>query len=212
METIDEAPRATAGEFPTVLEGEVGRSLTGRLMRTFSLQSADIALRVVQQLIIVPVLIRHWGTELYQDWIVLFSAANFLMILDFGMQTYFSNSLLIAWSRRDDCAFRRHISVAVTLYLVVFLAAMAALAASAPAVSWPALLGIKALSASSTLWCGGMLAVGILILIPLSVFTGVYRVRGDYNLSVATGMFTQTATGYVLCVIAMLGERRQMPR
>jgi O-antigen/teichoic acid export membrane protein len=205
METIDEAPRATAGEFPSDIDRDVGRGLMGRLMRTFSLQSADLALRVLQQLIVVPVLIGHWGTELYQDWIVLFSAASFLTILDLGMQAYFVNSLLVAWSRHADRAYRRHIAVAVTLYLVVFLAAMAALAGSALTVSWPLLLGIKALSASSTLWCGGLLAVGILILVPLSLFTGVYRVRGDYNLGVATGMFTQTAPGYALCAIAVLG-------
>jgi O-antigen/teichoic acid export membrane protein len=205
METVDENRGGAAGEFPPVEDGDAGHGLVGRLMRTFSLQSVDLVLRTVQQLLVVPVLIRHWGTELYQDWIVLFSAANFLVILDLGMQTYFVNSLLIAWSRRDHCAFKRHIGVAMTLYVVVLLIAVAALGASMLVVPWPAWLGIKALSSSGALRCGAFLIVGLLALIPLGIFTGVYRVRGDYSLSVATVMFTQIATGYVLCAIAMLG-------
>src|SRR5262249_48895872 len=84
----------------------VRSGLGARLLRSFGFQSLDVVLRVVQHLIIVPVLIWAWGADLYQDWIVLLAATNFLSILDFGMQTFFVNSMLVAWTRQSLKAYR----------------------------------------------------------------------------------------------------------
>jgi O-antigen/teichoic acid export membrane protein len=189
--------------FDHVLGGRQG--VLKRLLKTFSAQWLDLILRILQQLIVVPVLISHWGADLYQDWIILFSATSFLILLDFGMQTYFVNCLLIAFATRDTASFRRNIAVAMTLYAVVLLVALAILASSVPVVTWPQLLGLRVMDSTQALWCGTLLICGLFMLMPLGIFTGVYRVRGDYTLSIVTGIFTQTLAGYALCLIALNG-------
>ena len=92
-----------------------------RLFMSFGSQSVAILLRIAQQFLLVPILIRGWGIELYADWIIISSAAGFLAMLDFGLQAYFINALLVAWSKKDLVAYRRLISTAIFIYGAIIL-------------------------------------------------------------------------------------------
>jgi O-antigen/teichoic acid export membrane protein len=181
------------------------RGTARRLFETMSLQSVDMVLRIVQQLLIVPVLIAHWGTALFQDWIVLVAAANCCLLLDFGMQTYFVNSLLFAWAKQDRPGYRRRVAIAMTLYGVVLPTAIVLIAIGGMAWSWPALLGVRSMASTTAYWTGGSYLASLFVLMPLGIFTGIYRVRGDYKYSVITGMVTVTLTGFAVSAIAAAG-------
>ena len=192
----------------TAEQGTLPVSIPGRprrFLRTFGLQTLDLALRVLLQILSVPILIGHWGAPVYQDWIVIFAAAGFLLVLDCGMQTYFVNSLLVAHIHHDRQAYRRLISVAMTSYaLVLTVVVVVSLAAFASGFS-PAVLGVHKLDNAASTWTAVLLGGAILSLLPLGVFTGIYRIRGNYDLSVVTGLLSQTAPGFGLCLAVYLG-------
>lgn len=194
----------TVGENESVGAASAVRA---RLMKTISLQSVDLMLKVTVQLIMVPILIGKWGTELYQDWIVLFAGANFLSFLDFGMQTYFTNTLLRAWVEQDHAAFRKQLGNAVALYAAVILASIATLGGLLALFPWADWLGIRAMSYPTAAAVASSLCGSVLALIPLGIFTGIYRVRGDYNRSIAVTMVTQSMAGLGLCILAALGGK-----
>lgn len=176
-----------------------------RMLWGLSAQSVAIALRVVQQLLLVPVLIWGWGADLYQDWIILFSASGFLSMLDFGMQIYFGNALLIAWSRQDFAAYRRFLATAFAMYSVILLGALVLLIAVSRVVSWPSLLGIRAMSGPAALTTLSLLVLTTLSLIPLGIVTAIYRARGDYGVGTVVMVIVEASRGFGVCLVAALG-------
>jgi O-antigen/teichoic acid export membrane protein len=182
-----------------------GHGIRHRLSRGIGAEACAMLLRIAMQLALVPILIRAWGVDLYQDWLIVFSASALLATLDFGMQLYFGNLLLIAWSRDEPVAYRRAISNAMMLYACVLACAVAALAVSAFIVPWASVLSVGVMNARDVLWTGGLLAGAGLSLIPLGVVTAIYRARGDYALSIGVSVFGDALRGIGVCVAALLG-------
>lgn len=188
-----------------VLERGGALGVRKRLFWVFGAQSAAILLRIVQQIILVPVLIRYWGPALYQDWIIVFSATSSLAILDLGMQIYFGNAMLLAWSRQDLRAYRRYFATVMGLYAVVLGVAATLLVGTTAVFSWPMLLGIRAIAASSVLWIAGILALASFILIPFGVVMSVYRAHGDYGRGTGIAVIAEALRGFGICTVAILG-------
>jgi O-antigen/teichoic acid export membrane protein len=176
-----------------------------RLFFSFSAQILSIVSRVAVQLISIPICLRGWGVGLYQDWILICSASGFLSALDLGMQTYFGNRLLAAWSRRDHAGYRRSLATALGLYSLVLGSSVVALAVLMFLVPWPSLLGIMVLSAADVLWALSLLSAATLILIPIGLFTAVYRARGEYGLSTASGAIGEAARGLAVVLVVVCG-------
>lgn len=189
--------------------GNSGRKLSHqsrqRLIRGISAQSLAIVVRVVQQVAFVPILIAFWGVELYQDWIVVFSAANLLSMTDLGMQLYFGNRMLSAWSRGDKTEFRRAIGIAIFLYVCILGAVVAALFLTFMSVSLIPYLGIKLLAPSTVAIITIILALSVLSSVPLGLYTAIYRARGDYGLSVGVTVLGESARGIGVCVVVWQG-------
>jgi O-antigen/teichoic acid export membrane protein len=176
-----------------------------RLFWSVGAQFIAIALRVVQQLVLVPVLIWGWGAELYQDWIIVFSATASLSMFDLGMQIYFNNALQIAWSRQDIRAYRRLIATGFGTYAVILSAAVLLLTGTLSVFSWSALLGTRGMSPSAVLWTAGLLATATLVLIPFCILTGVYRARGDYGLSATVSTAADVFRAFGACAVVTFG-------
>jgi O-antigen/teichoic acid export membrane protein len=193
---------ASAAEIRPAVQG---KSTRRRLLSSFAVQAASIWLRTAQQLLLVPILLYCWGRDVYQDWIVLFSAAGFLSFLDLGLGVYSQNVMLIAWSRNDHAAYRRHAAIGFLLYAAVVASAVAILALSAAFVSWPNTLGIRSLHAIDALWTVGLLAASSLVMLPLTILGAAYRARGDNAISLASSVFIDTARGIGVAAIALLG-------
>jgi O-antigen/teichoic acid export membrane protein len=175
------------------------------LFSSFSVQSVAILLRIVQQIVLVPALISGWGTALYQDWILIFSAAALAGMLDGGMQMYFSNALLIAHARQDPATFRRLFGTAMGIYSITTSAALLALAGASLFVAWPDLLGTKLLAPTSVFWTFAPMVCSTIALVPLGLFAAIYRINGDYVHGTALVVIADAARGLGVCVVALLG-------
>lgn len=179
--------------------------LRRRLLWAFGAQSSLVAVRAAQQLLTVPILIWGWGIETYHDWIIIFNATNFLSVLDLGMQLYFGNVFLFAWSSKDYGTYRRSIGIAFWFYGCIITLCIIALGLTLKFVPWQALLSVQTLDNNSFNWTVGILAIATLILLPSAIPTALYRAKGDYGSSIAISTIGEMLRGVGLCVAVIVG-------
>lgn len=175
------------------------------LVSSFGMQGVFIGLRIAQQILLVPILIGNWGAEIYQDWLVLSSAAALFATLDAGLQVYFGNALMIAWSRQDQAAFRRQFAIAASFYLVIVTAGAALLGGLVLFSSLGEFLGVRTLGSAQAMWTFLPLAVSTLSLIPFGLCGAIYRVHGDYVNGTLRAAAADSARGFGVCAVALLG-------
>ena len=183
-------------------KGHVG--LYGRLVRSFGAQGLQLAARVVQQIVLVPLLVSGWGKEIYSDWIVLFAAANFVTMLELGTQAYFGNLLLKSWSSGDRDVFDRVLGNALLIQVAIVVLACAAAGLVSLAVDWPIILGVRALPPHAALWAFVLLSAGNLATIPQSVMSTIYRARGEFSrlVNMVTMLIVFETMGMAAAVLA----------
>lgn len=179
--------------------------IRSRLFSSFGVQTLAVGLRIVQQIVLVPILIAAWGTELYQDWIIIFSASALFAMVDFGTQIYFGNALMIAWSRRDMVTFRRLFATAMGIYAVIIAVVAVLLFGATTVASWPLLLGTQGMNDHTALWTFLPMVAATLGLVPLGIFTGLYRVYGDYVHGTVLVVIADAGRGFGVCLVAFSG-------
>lgn len=154
-------------------------SLRRRLAGALSLQSVAILVTMLQEIILVPVFLSGWGTGLYRDWLVLLAAAEFLALLDLGLQTYFGNLLMARAAADDEAGYRRVKGLAFATYLTLVgagLLALASLALLVPAASVHAAFGTSPELGRALL---PLLGLWVVLRLPPGLLVGVYRARGE---------------------------------
>lgn len=181
------------------------KNIKNRLLVSFGAQGLAIILRVIQQLLLVPILIYYWGSGFYQDWIIVFSASSLLAVVDFGTQAYFGNALLIAWSQNNITGFRRLFSVALWIYSVILLLSITVIMIISDNGGWNIILGTRVMSEDTTLWTFLPLTIATLGLVPIGVFTALYRVHGDYVHGTVFYVIADAGRGFGICLVAFWG-------
>lgn len=176
-----------------------------RLFWSFGAQGLALGLRIAQQIALVPILIAGWGADTYADWIVLASAASLFSFLDFGIQTYYGNALLIARSKLDAVSYRRYFAVAMGIYAVTIALAGLILAASVAFVSYPDFLGTTVMDPHEALVTFGILAAATFVLIPFGIVTSVYRAHGDYARGGVISTLSEAIRCLGICLVVLLG-------
>jgi hypothetical protein len=70
-------------------------------------------IRLLEQLLLIPLFMYAWGTELYSDWLMISSIVFFLTGCTFGIDDYFGNNLLRLASIGDSAQFTRELKKAL---------------------------------------------------------------------------------------------------
>jgi O-antigen/teichoic acid export membrane protein len=164
------------------------RGLSARIMRAMSAQMAAQALRIVQQILLVPLFLRAWGIDIYTDWLVIGASVSFAGILDGGMQAYFSGLLQERLMKGDTAGYRRAARIAGFNYLVVILFALVVAAGASSFVDWRAALGIHALTARDAYATLGLLGANALISLPIGMAGSLYKANGEYDRGVMVAL------------------------
>lgn len=191
-------------------DSENSTTVRRRLFSSFSVQVSSIILRVIQQIVIVPILIYAWGTNVYQDWIILFSASSLFTIVDFGVQAHFGNALLIAWSKNDEGKYKKIFTLSIFIYLFILFITFLLLFGTMIISSWPSIIGTRFLDEKSSLSAFLLLTISTLILVPTGVFTGIYRSRGNYVHGTLFYVVADACRGFGVCLSALFGATPAM--
>jgi O-antigen/teichoic acid export membrane protein len=97
-----------------------------RATSNIAAQVVSLAAGVIDRIVLVGLLLRHWGAETFGDYAVVQSWAALLLMLEFGAQIYFQNEEQSAYVQGDKARFRRIASTHLGLSLA-FVAPLAVL-------------------------------------------------------------------------------------
>jgi O-antigen/teichoic acid export membrane protein len=176
--------------------------LGARLMRSLSAQMSTQALRIVQQILLVPFFLRAWGVDLYNDWLLINAATALLTVFDGGMQPYFSGLLQETKVRGEAEAYRRAVKMANFNYLAVIALALTVITLTSLWLKWLPLIGIDHMAFRQSYWTLGLLAGNTLLAMPFGVVNSVYRANGEYDRGVMMG--AGNLAGQILIPLALL--------
>jgi O-antigen/teichoic acid export membrane protein len=181
------------------------RGLQQRLAKGFGSQGLQLAARLTQQIVLVPLLIAAWSERVYQDWIVLFAAANLVPMLELGTQAYFGNLLLDCWARGNRSGFRRTLHLSFGVQAIIVLAACTFAAAASLVLDWPNVFRIQVLPHREAVLAILLLAIGNLATVPQGLMTTIYRARGDFSryVNITTLMIGLETSG--MAAVVLLG-------
>lgn len=155
-------------------------SFYGRVVHGVSAGLVGQSLIIAQNIVLVPLFLRLWGTALYGDWLAMSAAATYLSMMDAGLQTYSVNLMTIHYSRREYDEFHRVLHSAMLLYLATVLAGMVIIACVTTWIPWNQFLHLRSLGRMESSVVFLLIASSTLVAIPVGLVTGVYRSVGEF--------------------------------
>ncbi len=186
---------------------------SSRARRIFGGWSANVVgllLALTQQIVLIPLFLKHWSGETLSAWLAIFAAGMLVLTLDAGLHAWSLNRFL-QFRPRADCDRRtdRFYGAMLRLYAVysalLIVALLAIFAADAPS----RVFGFASEPHFDLSFA--IMALGMVVMIPSNLVTALYRARGLYGrigamqaLGLAIGQIGQVigivATGNLLVV------------
>ena len=151
-----------------------------RLFGGWSANLLQMILGVSQQVALVPVFLHFWSSETLAAWLVIYAVGNLVLIADCGLQFRAINRFL-AFKSCADCDGRtaRFYAAMLRIYLGLAASLIVLLLAGAQLVSPATVLGFHGVSHFDAAFL--VMAVGMLMLLPSNLVSGLYRTRGLYG-------------------------------
>lgn len=151
-------------------------------------QLLDLVTRLIQQILLVPVLLLSWGVDTYGSWIQYNAIAGFLPLISLGLISYVASNTHIAWTcKKHDLAQR----IAETSGFVLVCVSTGGICIAFLLLKWYSVeVTILAVSAIIWMWAG--------------FFGAIYRMADMYSrglLTVNAVLIIQTVAlgGAVVC-------------
>jgi len=158
----------------------VSRDLGGRVFLGTSANALGLILTFGQHIVLLPLFLVYWGTELYGDWLVLTAVVGSLSLLDGGFLRYIVNRMNATWVVGDRKAFHELLHTGLALYLGVVGVGAALVGLLAWLTPWPHFLGLTVASRAISAGTVTLAGLTLLVAIPGGLVGGVYRCMGEY--------------------------------
>lgn len=129
------------------------------------------------RILLVPLFLRAWGTDIYGEWLALTSIATYISITDFGGQLYVVNRLTQLHAQNNIHEFRRTLHTGLVLF---FAAPILVLILFTFISIWLPLgaIGVVKTSHFEAFWVLMLLAFQLALTLPHGLIVGVYRAIG----------------------------------
>jgi O-antigen/teichoic acid export membrane protein len=158
-----------------------GTRLARRLFGNYLLQVVNLGLRLLDQLLLIPLYILAWGADLYRDWLVLTAVVWFLNSCSFGLEEYFGNVFLRSAASGDHATLARQVRIGLFVSSLISLLVLA--------IVYGLLLtgGISRLFGFASIGDREAALVLVVMTLPLwcwyqtMILHGVYRAFGDFT-------------------------------
>ena len=157
----------------------------GRLLTSYAAAAVFLAVRVGQQLLLLPAFLYFWGAELYEDWLLLSAATAFMTLADLGTRPYFHNRLLMLRSAGELEAYQQALRLSLGFTVVSQFCAVAVLVAGALLAGEAGLLSGGGITAASAVVVLVLLGLRALLDIPLDILGNIQWAHGDVGWSIS---------------------------
>ena len=163
--------------------GGSGPSRTRRLLEGWSANLLQMALGIAQQVVLVPIFLYFWSSDVLAAWLAIYAAGNLILIVDAGLQFRAINRFL-AFKSSVDCNGRTGwFYVAMRrIYLGLVGTLAAALLIVLQFQSPSAMLGFQGVAHFDLAF--DVMTVGMLLTLPVNIAAALYRARGIYGRAV----------------------------
>ncbi len=188
---------------PESLPSLQSNRLATRILGAMSAQMATQGLRIVQQILLIPLFLNAWGIDVYTDWLLINAGVAFVSIFDGGMQPHFSGQLQERLVRGDRAGYRRAARIAGFNYLLVIAITASFAIASRFVIDWRETLGVSALRPHEFNLTLLLLGANAFITLPFGVAGSLYRANAEYDRGVLVN-FALIAIQLILSLILLL--------
>jgi O-antigen/teichoic acid export membrane protein len=162
------------------MSAATGQSRLQRLLGGWSANLVQIALGVTQQLALVPIFLHYCSSETLAAWLALYAAGNLALVADAGLQSRVINRCLALKSCADPDGRTAYYFAAMQRLYVVLAGVLVALLLVAVVLLRPSrVLGFQAIAGFDVAFV--IMTVGMLLWVPSSLASGLYRARGLYG-------------------------------
>jgi O-antigen/teichoic acid export membrane protein len=181
------------------------KSIRRRLLANAGATTLGRGLSVLIQLVSVPILLHHWGTELYGEWILLSTVPSYFAMSDIGFGSVAANemTMLVAMGKRSEALdvfqsvslFITSVSIAMCGFLTLGIWFL-------PIERW---LQIHRLSLHDARLILLVLGLSALLSLQEGLFQGCFRCVGKYPMGTTAKSIVQLGSFGGLVTAASLG-------
>lgn len=160
-----------------------GPTRARRLFEGWSANLAQIALGISQQVLLIPVFLHFWTSDVLAAWLAIYAAGNLVGIADAGLHARAINRFL-AFKTSADCDGRSggFYGAMLRIYIVLVAAIALLVLVGAWLVPPSSVLGFHATAHFDAAF--GVMTVGMLAILPSNLTSALYRARGSYGRAV----------------------------
>ena len=151
-----------------------------RLVAGWSANFVQMILATTQQIILIPVFLHFWNSDLLAAWLVIYAAGNLVLIADSGLHARTINRFLALKSGVDCDGRTADFYGAMQRIYLGFAGALVVLLLVGTRLFPPsAVLGFQAISNFDAAFV--VMTIGMLLTLPSNLVSGLYRARGLYG-------------------------------
>jgi O-antigen/teichoic acid export membrane protein len=181
-----------------------GARLAQRLFSNYIFQTMNWGVRLVEQLVLIPLYIYAWGPFFYKDWIVLYALVAFLGWCTLGTDEYFGNLFLRDVSVGDFAALKRRMKTGLFAALCVTGLIFALLYGALFVGNLRSLLGLTLMDEGTALFCLIAMTLPMAVWYCAAVLRGAYRAYGDFSRGECIfGLYNVTQIGSVALALGL---------
>ncbi|HWI28732.1 MAG TPA: hypothetical protein VN668_17280 [Stellaceae bacterium] len=158
-----------------------GRRLARRLLGNYALQIVNLGIRLFDQLLLIPLYLLAWGTELYKDYLVLAAISWFLTTCTFGTDDYFASRFIHDVSTGNATALRRHVRTGLFVSSAISVVILSLLYVLVSCVDLTRLLGLHAMSEHDAVLILVVLTLPLWGWYSVMILHDAYRAYGDFS-------------------------------
>lgn len=177
-----------------------------RLLGGWSANLFQLVLGVTQQLALIPIILHYCSSGMLAAWLALYAAGSLVLLADFGLQSRAINLFLSFKSCTDnERRTAEYFGAMLQLYLWLAGALVGSIFVAALRFSPASVLGFQGFADFDVSFV--LITIGIALVIPSNLASGLYRARGLYGRAVWIQCFAMLASQIAQVTAIMLTGR-----
>ncbi|WGR97422.1 hypothetical protein MTX26_23720 [Bradyrhizobium sp. ISRA443] len=138
---------------------------------------------MTQQVLLVPVFLHFWSSEVLAAWLAIVAAGNLMLVADAGLQLHAINRFLVFKSSVDPDGRTANFYARMRLIYFVVVGGLSLLLLLLVRFASPAtMLGFQGVEEFETAFL--VMTIGALLILPSNLVSALYRARGEYGRAV----------------------------
>ena len=130
--------------------------------------------------LLVPLFLAKWSPTRYGEWLVLFSLAGYLSLLDLGRNTATANQLTQLHTQKNTAGYICCLHSSLALHLLLATAGTLLLIGVVPWLPLQSWFELKTVSRPEAIWAFLILGANVLWSIPAGLVASLYRTVGQF--------------------------------